>query len=269
MDKERWERERVFVSALLSISTCCNNTLNSKIIFTVHQGASLAMTHAAFDKEHRLTTDRIMMRVEGKVTIEVALLLSLKAMFLGIFAALAAAVKAFPMGGRGSVPGTAAPSRSRSKMGTSEYEAVSVSRHGLMADEEKDGDIDRERDRDMYVKFADDGSNTDDEVTIIVSPHLNAPAAATSKIPPSMLPPDDGKVTYSFLNNTPTAHTDLERTQSLGPFFKADGINVLSGESSLFCSDGLTMVLKRYTPRPHQLLSPLDIREHPSPSHIF
>lgn len=211
------------------------------------------MTHAAFDKEHRLTTDKITKREEGKVTIEIALLLSLKAMFVGIYATLTAAVNALTeaIQARGSAPGTALAGRGTFKNDTSDYEAVSVSRHGLMAEEEKDGDRDmdregnRDRNRDGEEDLVREGSSTDDDVTIILSPLSPIPAQHPSKIPSSVLYPDDGKVAYTFLNNTPTAHTDLERPQSLGHFFKAEGINVLSGDANLFCADGLTMVLKR------------------------
>jgi hypothetical protein len=224
------------------------------------------MTHAAFDKEHRLTTDRITKRVEGKVTIEVALLLSLKGMFLGIFAAFLAAVKAYPIGGRGSVPGTetAVPGRSRSKIDSSAYESVSVSRHGLMAEEEKDGGTDGDSDREM--ELVREGSSTDDDVTIILSPQSLIADVSQSKSPFTILPCEDGRVTYTFLTNTPTAHTDLERSQSQETLFKADGINVLSGEANLFSSEGLTLVLKRYFPSLNQLHSPLDI-DSLSPSH--
>jgi Uncharacterised protein family (UPF0014) len=224
-----------------------NTSIINPNMFLIFLGASLAMTHAAFDKDHRLTTDRITMRVEGKVTIEVALLLSLKGMLQGIFAAFLAAVKASPIGARGIVSGTGitVSGKSRPKVDSSDRESVSVSRHGLMADEEKGGG--RDGYIEMEMELYREGSSTDDDVTVILSPHSLVADVSRSKSPFTVLPCADGKVTYSFLSNTPTAHTDLERPQSLGPIFKADGINVLSGEENLFCSDGLTMVLKRCT----------------------
>jgi ABC-type iron transport system FetAB ATPase subunit len=56
---------------------------------------------------------------------------------------------------------------------------------------------------------------------------------------------NDGKVTYSILPNTPTGHMDLERPLERSPFFKVEGINVLSGDKNLFGVDGLTMLLIR------------------------
>ena len=216
------------------------------------------MTHAAFDKEHRLTTDRISMRAEGKVTIEVALFLSLKSMFLRIFSALKAAAKAFPVPVpavarvREGSSGAVRPSRRTAKSGSLDYESVSISAHGLLVDEEGDSGADREagrerdRDRDRDEEVLTECSSTDDNITIVLSPLSLHPGIPPNSSIPAPLS-DSGKATYSFLCNSPTAHIDLERAQSLEAFFRADSINVLSGEANLFCSDGLTMTLKRFS----------------------
>ena len=186
------------------------------------------MSHAAFDNEHRLTTDRITKRKEGKVTIEVALFLSLKSLALSVLS-LGTRVVSYCTLTR--TAGTDPP----------DYAILSASTHGLMEEEGA------ERGR----KGTSNSEGGDDDVTIILSPtSLSSPKDSISSAPQSsfaILSPEDGKVMYTFVPNTPTAHSDIDRAVPSSPthFFSAEGLNVLSGESPLFSSEGLSLSLKR------------------------
>ena len=55
----------------------------------------------------------------------------------------------------------------------------------------------------------------------------------------------NGKVSYVLSQNIPQGHGDLEKILSPDPFFRADAINVLSGEYPLFGANGLMLELRR------------------------
>lgn len=184
------------------------------------------MTHAAFDNDHRLTTNRIVKRVEGKVTIEVALLMSI----LGMFSTVKDIIIAC-----------------RDRMTSITPESTGMSR-------ERSGNYAQLPGMGGKGKAQSESSMEDDDVTIILSPsvlHPHTASLSTGLSSKALLTvdsggPDDGKVSYSFILNTPTAHTDLERELSPDPLFQAEGINVLSGTTNLFSSDGLTLNLRRW-----------------------
>ena len=188
------------------------------------------MSHAAFDNEHRLTTDRITKRKEGKVTIEVALFLSLKSLALSVLSLGTRMVSYCTLTG---TAGTDPP----------DYAILSASTHGLMEEEGEGAGRGR--------KGTSNSEGGDDDVTIILSPtSLPSPKDSISSAAKSsfaILSAEDGKVMYTFVPNTPTAYSDIDRAVPSTPthFFCAEGLNVLSGESPLFASEGLSLSLKR------------------------
>lgn len=187
------------------------------------------MSHAVFDSEHRLTTDRITMRKEGKVTIEVALYLSLKSLALSVVSLFNRVVSCCSL------------NRTVDR-DPPDYALVSASTHGLM-----DGEGEGTGGKGGVL-------NGEEDVTIILSPtslYSPTPKDAISSAPKSsfaILSVEDGKVMYTFVPNNPTAHSDIDRAvPTATPFFRAEGLNVLSGESPLFASEGLSLSLKRYS----------------------
>lgn len=249
------------------------------------------MTHAAFDNEHRLTTDKITKRTEGKVATEVALYQSIKSLILSIISlfyqishawntgTMTSLLSIFQSNGSESdVAGRQMGSikkRGRDKgRGPVDYNMLPGSTHGLMdegriyakeeneEDNENDG-IEIGSDKEKKMKNGSRNENKsenrnmsvddDDEVTINLSPSkspmhaINGKSTTLSSSPSSSSIDivDSGKTSYSFLPNTPTAHTDIENTVSSEIFFKAEGINVLCGETNLFSSDGLMLQLRR------------------------
>lgn len=186
------------------------------------------MVHAAFDNEHRLTTDRITKRKEGKVTIEVALLQSLKSISLSVSSLVTRLI---------------AYCASMRTTGTEpvDYAMLSASTHGLI----EGGAGGRRR------GASNSEITEDDDVTITLSPTSlhpipNATSSPIAKSSPTSIRPDDGKVIYTFVPNTPSAYSDLDRALPAAPFFQAEGLNVLSGETPLFAPEGLALSLRRY-----------------------
>lgn len=253
------------------------------------------MTHAAFDNEHRLTTDKITKRTEGKVATEVALYQSIKSLILSIInlfyqilhawntGTMTSLLSIFQSNGSasdvaGSQMGSVKKRGREEGRGPVDYNMLPGSTHGLMDEgriygkeeneDENDNDTENGIENGSHnknrikngSKNESKGENgnmsvdDDDEVTINLSPSkspmhaLNGKSSTLSSSPSSSSIDiiDTGKTSYSFLPNTPTAHTDIENTApSSEIFFKAEGINVLCGESNLFSSDGLMLQLRR------------------------
>jgi hypothetical protein len=250
------------------------------------------MTHAAFDNEHRLTTDKITKRTEGKVATEVALYQSIKSLILSIISlfyqishawntgSMTSLLSIFQSNGSendvtGGQMGSVKKRGREEGRGPVDYNMLPGSTHGLMDegriygkeenedDNENENGIENESDSKNRIKNGsrneskgENGNMTvddDDEVTINLSPSkspmhaLNGKSSTLSSSPSSSSIDiiDSGKTSYSFLPNTPTAHTDIENAVSSEIFFKAEGINVLCGETNLFSSDGLMLQLRR------------------------
>lgn len=254
------------------------------------------MTHAAFDNEHRLTTDKISKRTEGKVATEVALYQSIKGLIMSMISLFYQISHAWNTGTMTSLLSIFQSNGSASdiaggKMGNDkkrgreegrgrpvDYNMLPGSTHGLMDEgriygkEENEND-ENENGNGKGIENGSDNKNEmknghrkesksengkmsaddDDEVTINLSPSkspmhaLNGKSSTLSSFTSSSSIDiiDSGKTSYSFLPNTPTAHTDIENTISSDVFFKAEGINVLCGETNLFSSDGLMLQLRR------------------------
>ena len=232
------------------------------------------MTHAAFDDEHRLTTDKITKRIEGKVATEVALYQSLKyltSVTINLVYQISAACSTGSYSSILSVfqsnvverdvgvgqAGNVKKRGRREGRGPADYNMLPGSTHGLMdegrifgKEEHENGHGSRNGSK---RENADTNTDNDDEVTITLSAPLSpihktddaasvlSPSSSSSSIDDF----ENGKTTYSFLPNTPTAHTDIEVSVSSELFFKAEGINVLCGDMNLFSSDGLMLQLKR------------------------
>ena len=255
------------------------------------------MTHAAFDNEHRLTTDKITKRTEGKVATEVALYQSIKSLILSMISlfyqishawntgTMTSLLSIYQTNGSasdvaGSQMGSVKKRGREQGRGPVDYNMLPGSTHGLMDEgeiygngivenedeneDENENGIENGSDDKFKIKNgsrneskSENGSmsvDDDDEVTINLSPSkspmhaLNGKSTTLSSSPSSSSIDiiDSGKTSYSFLPNTPTAHTDIENTApSSEIFFKAEGINVLCGESNLFSSDGLMLQLRR------------------------
>ena len=253
------------------------------------------MTHAAFDDEHRLTTDKITKRIEGKVATEVALYQSIKYLALntincvyhvsvacstGSYTSILSAFQSNvsgSSGGRGGSGGgggsqagnvkkrSRGEGRGEGRGGPIDYNMLPGSTHGLMDEgriygkEENENNNENEnenggRDESKREKNDLNSNNDDDEVTVALSPS-SSPMHKRNGISSTIIPSssssssidvsENGKTTYFFLPNIPTAHTDIENLISSEIFFKAEGINVLCGETNLFASDGLMLHLKR------------------------
>jgi hypothetical protein len=252
------------------------------------------MTHAAFDNEHRLTTDKITKRTEGKVATEVALYQSIKSLILSIISlcyqishawntgSMSSLLSIFQSNGNatdaaGSQMGSVKKRGREEGRGPVDYNMLPGSTHGLMDEgriygKEENEDDDENEEKNGIENGSDiknrikNGSRSesmgengnlnvddDDEVTINLSPskspmHALNGTSSTLPLSPSSSSIDiidTGKTSYSFLPNTPTAHTDIESMISSEIFFKAEGINVLCGEMNLFSSDGLMLQLRR------------------------
>jgi hypothetical protein len=143
------------------------------------------MTHGVFDNEHRLTNDKVKKRLEGKITIEYALFLSIKGFLISTYNLVNKLIFQ-----REIIDGSVSPG----------YEKIDLtSTHGFSVENQENGKIDDKL-----------SSSVDDEDEIVFNALDNKEVRGI----------DDGKVTYSILSNTPTGHMDLERPLERAPFFK-------------------------------------------------
>ena len=240
-------------------------------IMTINSGATLAMTHAAFDEEHRLTSNRIVKRAEGKVTIEMAVLLSLKSSFVGTFSSISNIINKckcliYHLNPTSSSCSSSSPSST--SLSTSGQRGLVLG--GVGADykmapngSSSHGFLDTETDVEAKEEEVDAVKDKIADVTTIlgakdpmltsvehISPQKSSIFQTIQIEKKKMLAMEqklccNGKVSYVFTPNIPQCNGDLEKSLSPDPFFRADGINVLSGEYPLFCANGLMLELRR------------------------
>ena len=199
------------------------------VIFIVCSGVVLAMKHGAFDEEHRLTNNKIIKKLEGKITIEIAIWRFFKSILFTSIHIGSNFFNRFLMSHFTSSSGREGLG-SDSVRPTADYEMVQngLSSHGFLSTETE----------------IEIGTVTDDDVTITFGGKNSI--STTQKVQGSV--PESTrakKASHVLSENVPDGHLDLEMELSPDAFFKADGINVLSGDIPLFDGNGLMIQLRR------------------------
>ena len=191
------------------------------------------MKHGAFDEEHRLSTNKIIKKLEGKITIEIAVLKFFQSTFFISIEIASNIFNRYLISRFTSSSSHGEELRSDSGNPPTDFDLLpnGSSSHGFLS---------TEREREIEI-----GTVTDDDVTISFGG--KNPILFSEKILGNV-PESTGnnKASHILSENVPDGHLDLEMELSPDAFFNAEGINVLSGNIPLFDENGLKIQLRRW-----------------------
>lgn len=185
----------------------------------IYVALSLASKHAAIDKYHRLTSDKILKKVNGKIDIDVAIVKELKTLFICAYASMIQAVC------ERSVSTTVASSSStdttsdNSKIPANRKEGVSVLVNISKSTKKKSAI--KESKYELVEMTEDDDLATSKES---VEFHEG-----------------NGIVTYEWFNSDHKLNKTINNEEL--PLFELKNINILSNKLQLFDHDGLSIKL--------------------------
>ena len=189
------------------------------------------MKHGAFDEEHRLSTNKIIKKLEGKVTIEIAILRFFQSTFFTSIEIASNFFNRYFISRFTSSSGHGDELRSHSGNPPTDFDILpnGSSSHGFLSTE-----------REVEI-----GTVTDDDVTITFGGKnsILLPQKILGNVPESN---GNNKASHILSENVPDGHLDLEMELSPDAFFNAEGINVLSGNIPLFDQNGLKFQLRRW-----------------------